>query len=79
MVLAGGESADEVKRPLGLVEGHHVAGVAHQHLRELPDLLDVAGQLATDPPGRGETCSYVETQVISGHRKSTLRFISDYI
>ena len=48
--LSAGEPVDEVEGPLGLVVGHHVAGVAHQDGREVADRLGVACQVASYMP-----------------------------
>ena len=48
--LPPGEPGDEVERPLGLVVGDHVAGVAHQDLREVANALGVAGEGTVDMP-----------------------------
>ena len=45
-----GESADEVERPHGLVVRHHVAGVPHQHHRQVAHVLGVASQLVGHVP-----------------------------
>ena len=44
------EARDEVKGPAGLISGHHVPCIAHQHFRQLPCLFHVPCQFIPDVP-----------------------------